>query len=806
MQTLNLGGCKVLEQLPDLSGLTSLQTLDLSRCEALEQLPDLSGLTSLQTLNLGGCKALKELSLSGLTSLETLNLSCCIALEQLPDLSGLTRLQTLNLGGCKALKELSLSDLASLQTLNLSCCIALKELPDLSGLTSLQTLDLGGCEALEQLPDLSGLTSLQTLNLGGCKALEQLSLSGLTSLETLNLGGCKALKELPDLSGLTRLQTLNLSGCRVLEQLPDLSGLTSLQTLNLSGCEALEQLSLSGLTSLQTLNLGGCKALKELSLSGLTSLQTLNLGGCKALEQLSLSGLTSLQTLNLSDCWALKQLPDLSGLTSLQTLDLSRCRVLKELRLSGLTSLQTLNPSGCGINVLELDLATTRIIYRLANQFIADNFSALPHDKRQTFIKNNPWFKLQQTLTPIEGQINSGEQTEVIEASLNSIRDQNNYVDYLKEALDHCPNITSYLIQNHRDDLIDDLEKGNISLEALPMENKLALLPLFPPKTVAEVISKVSPEEKARWLQQTISYDRFDGTTVDVLRKIKEKNIDNTTSDDQNIGITMRELLGKIPTRTFAALAENPDSADVALGFTSFMDETQLAVTYPLLTPSAFVDHVKGRPIVVHKNLLAMAQQLQKQEYIDKDVLIFPDLQKWKEKDLPALEVSIGNYKGKSGTVTMEQLKKDWSVIVSRMNILRKGDRNSMQGEFIVSGVEVGLKKYVGEEDSFQKVIGDYITKKKSELTIAQKEFLEKAKEINALIEASGITEVPDEFFDPITALPMKDPYSGPGGITIDKSTFDRFVEEGRPNPCDSRETNNRIQAQHGIKTGYRGV
>ena len=42
MQTLDLGGCRSLTALPDLSALTSLQTLNLYDCESLTALPDLS--------------------------------------------------------------------------------------------------------------------------------------------------------------------------------------------------------------------------------------------------------------------------------------------------------------------------------------------------------------------------------------------------------------------------------------------------------------------------------------------------------------------------------------------------------------------------------------------------------------------------------------------------------------------------------------------------------------------------------------------------------------------------------------------
>ncbi|KAA3460365.1 Nbs-lrr resistance-like protein [Gossypium australe] len=75
LQKLRLKGCKLLRNLPELSGHKRLEELELSGCERMENLPQLSALKELKVLNLNGCSKLKSLpDLTSLLKLEKLDL------------------------------------------------------------------------------------------------------------------------------------------------------------------------------------------------------------------------------------------------------------------------------------------------------------------------------------------------------------------------------------------------------------------------------------------------------------------------------------------------------------------------------------------------------------------------------------------------------------------------------------------------------------------------------------------------------------------------------------------------------------
>jgi Leucine-rich repeat (LRR) protein len=214
---LDLSDLVFLERLPhELNRLSSLQTLDISGCRRLNDISPLAGLTSLQSLKFFGSKEVcgSDLSpLAGLVSLQTLKLSMCMQLRDIFPLVGLTSLRTLQLYECEQLSG---------------------DLSPLAGLTLLQTLCLTfGGQLSGDLTPLAGLTSLKWLNLQGCKQLSGglTPLAGLTSLQKLKLRECEQLSgDLSPLAGLTSLQELCVTDCEQLRgDLTPLAGLTSLQ-------------------------------------------------------------------------------------------------------------------------------------------------------------------------------------------------------------------------------------------------------------------------------------------------------------------------------------------------------------------------------------------------------------------------------------------------------------------------------------------------------------------------------------------------------------------------------------------------
>lgn len=321
---------KNLDVFPDLSKLTDLISLNLKGCKSLEDLTPISGLSRLTSLNLGNCRSIKDVSsLANLINLTFLSLESC-SIKHLAGLSGLISLTTLNLSGCRSLIEVSA----------------------LSGLSNLVSLDLAGCSALQDISGLTALSNLSLLSLRGCKAIEELSsINGLDKLTWLDLSDCNALKDISGIAGLSSLRTLDLSGCGTLRELPDVSSLDNLSSLNLSDCKSIKDISgLASLTNLTSLKLSKCRALRDVSaISGLNSLRSLDISGSNYLKDVSvLSGLRSLSSLVLIDCRFLEDVSDLAGLKGLTRLNLSLCESLKDVSVvAGLPNLTELRMGDC---------------------------------------------------------------------------------------------------------------------------------------------------------------------------------------------------------------------------------------------------------------------------------------------------------------------------------------------------------------------------------------------------------------------------------------------------------------------------
>ncbi|KAI9127405.1 hypothetical protein K1719_001964 [Acacia pycnantha] len=120
---MNLGYCKFLQQIPNLSGASNLTKLCLEGCTNLIEIHDSIGcLKKLRHLSALGCKALKIFpSRLRLTSLEYLNLNGCSSLQTFPEISIVMKeMETLDLGDT-SITELpsSVCNLSGLQDFSL---------------------------------------------------------------------------------------------------------------------------------------------------------------------------------------------------------------------------------------------------------------------------------------------------------------------------------------------------------------------------------------------------------------------------------------------------------------------------------------------------------------------------------------------------------------------------------------------------------------------------------------------------------------------------------------------------------------
>ncbi|XP_020217819.1 TMV resistance protein N isoform X2 [Cajanus cajan] len=90
LMELNLSGCKLLKEIPDMSGTPNLKKLYLDHCRNLVQVHDSVGfLDKLEFLTMDNCTSLKILPRDmNLTSLKLMYLSNCTSLASLPEILG----------------------------------------------------------------------------------------------------------------------------------------------------------------------------------------------------------------------------------------------------------------------------------------------------------------------------------------------------------------------------------------------------------------------------------------------------------------------------------------------------------------------------------------------------------------------------------------------------------------------------------------------------------------------------------------------------------------------------------------------
>ncbi|KAL8128309.1 hypothetical protein AgCh_015048 [Apium graveolens] len=103
-----MGGCSIMEWLPDQIGeMKGLKTIDVS-CTEIEQLPEsITGPREVEELKLSGCKKLRRLP-EHIGNIESLRIFevCCSGVEELLESFGdLFNLVELNLKNCKNLKS-----------------------------------------------------------------------------------------------------------------------------------------------------------------------------------------------------------------------------------------------------------------------------------------------------------------------------------------------------------------------------------------------------------------------------------------------------------------------------------------------------------------------------------------------------------------------------------------------------------------------------------------------------------------------------------------------------------------------------
>ncbi|XP_028805618.1 TMV resistance protein N-like [Neltuma alba] len=133
LSCLNFRHCKLLRQIPNLSGVSNLMELWLDNCTNLTEIHDSVGfLDKLREFSAMRCKNLRILPTGiNLASLEHLNLYGCLSLRRFPEiLDEMRKIRTIDLDKT-AIEELpsSICNLIGLESLNMDECHNLKQLP-----------------------------------------------------------------------------------------------------------------------------------------------------------------------------------------------------------------------------------------------------------------------------------------------------------------------------------------------------------------------------------------------------------------------------------------------------------------------------------------------------------------------------------------------------------------------------------------------------------------------------------------------------------------------------------------------------
>uniref|UniRef100_A0ACD5XSE8 Uncharacterized protein n=2 Tax=Avena sativa TaxID=4498 RepID=A0ACD5XSE8_AVESA len=349
LETINLSGCRYLEDLPGSFACDKLHTLKLCDLTKLTVLSEsITSLSSLKHLDLKGCRGLVELpsGIDNLKKLVVLNLKGCSGLVELPaGIVKLRRLVVLNLELCDELRGLpaGLGELTRLETLGLFVAGDSSEHARISELGSLDRLSgkLKICIRFVKDPDdaekayLKQKDNIRQLGLSfekmdiGMKQEARMELemavlnffeppSGIESLficsykgsrlphwltKKMHLGNldCK-FEQTVDPPHFPHLTVMSLVGHPNVKHLTGLVELPSLEMLSLEGFDTLESINIGPFPSLTNLSIGGMPHSLELTTAILVDSDGLPKMEC-CFPRLSALNMSDCTKLNLNPCF-----------------------------------------------------------------------------------------------------------------------------------------------------------------------------------------------------------------------------------------------------------------------------------------------------------------------------------------------------------------------------------------------------------------------------------------------------------------------------------------------------------------------
>jgi hypothetical protein len=635
---------------------------------------------------------------------------------------------------------------------------------------NLESLAISGSTEFDQ--SVNELRNLKHLKIENCRAFNQeISLEHLESLEIRNYNRFNKLGELPNLKRLVLDGMINFN--------QSVSALTNLESLEVSQCIRFNQ-SLDRLVNLRHLKVEGSIDFNQ-SVSTLKNLESLEVNKCINFNS-NLDGLFNLIHLKVEGSNYFN--PSLSGLISLESLEISNCNHFNQ-SLEDLFNLRRLKISDCP--ALEInDLQTARVLKKFNPGYLLDPKANISYELQLLLVED--------TLTNIE------EQMKAIAHTTPNIRDDLSYLFQLHIPPVYLPgyyarfplcaelltiyeysgnyregssgfnlvNATDILLM--REVIIYNLEKlnGLHVLDQLPLDSKIALLPLFTPDQIAGAIAVVPEETKTKWQHAPVSSQYFQGETLALFAEIESENIQGTNQETRNnLVAPLTELVTTTPFYTLAALAF--DYPKGMLNYTFVMDEPQMACVIPAISVDALVEHLKAQPIQTHREYLMHASTRQKAAYIDQDLLKEPEpLAEW-DQAMAHIEELMSSFEQSKTKEDYQQLEKSWRETVQQTKIAAQIYQQTNQA---LKGI---LLKFSPNQAFEEKVI-TYLEPKMQRSVDVLQSLKTIGKQIEALeSQVQGLVKIPEEYLDIITGEPMTDPYHHPTtpNNILDNSTWD---------------------------------
>ncbi|MFV0340773.1 MAG: U-box domain-containing protein [Parachlamydiaceae bacterium] len=533
--------------------------------------------------------------------------------------------------------------------------------------------------------------------------------------------------------------------------------LNKLETLDIYHCDAFNQ-SIYGLEHLKKLTIHDCEVFNQ-SIHDLPNLVSLSIVNCPNFNH-SVRDLPSIEALEI-DCDAF----EIQDMQTAYTLMQFTPEISDELIIAPNAYEQIVTDI---LQIFDEKVQTLQDMTYETWDYLCLLFKLdIPEEKLIEYRERIPLF----SLFEMDNLVRRGKDPEKIKAIFTELRGKDDYSESLKIIVQRFPDLASFLIRNLKEEIVPELKSLNI-LEQLPPENKMALLPLFPPDQIFKFVHEIPEKTRAKWLERKVVFDQFSDSIIDVLKEIAEEILDEMDPQARdNLLVPLEDLFAAIAFHTLASLADA--DPDTLLAYTFLMDEAQMASSIPLIPEEAFVRHLKSQAVQIHREFLLFATTKQKEAYIAHDLFKEPEsLTEW-DQTMDRISKLMRRFKTEKTQENFEALNKAWKTVVHKTNLNAQTYQQS--GE----ALQKMLLKLSTNKEHEKRMI-DYFEPKLKRASEVLKSLKATGKRIAELEnKVIGLVNIPEEYLDNITGELMTNPHHHPGtpGYIYDLSTWEMLSE-----------------------------